>query len=96
MALYPLMLFKDKKLMTNHRIVRHEKIHFKQQLELLIIPFYLLYLFHYLINLLKYRNHSKAYFEICFQQESYRYDGQVNYLELRKPYAWVAFLAPHF
>ena len=96
MAVYPLMLFKDKKLMTNQRIVRHEKIHFNQQLELLVLPFYLLYLLHYLINLLRYRNHSKAYFEICFEQEAYRYDDQVNYLQLRKPYAWIAFLGPHF
>ena len=95
MALYPLMLFKDKNLKVDQRIVQHEKIHFKQQLELLVIPFYIFYLLHYLMNLLKYRNHSKAYFEICFEKEAYRYDEQVNYLDSRKPFAWIAFLSPH-
>ena len=89
MALYPFMLFKSKNLKGNEAIIRHEMIHFKQQLELLIIPFYLLYVLHFLINLIKYRNRSKAYFNICFEKEAYANDQDASYLEKRKAYAWL-------
>lgn len=89
MALYPFMLFKTKNLKRNEAIIRHEKIHFKQQLELLILPFYVLYLLHYLINLIKYQNRSKAYFNICFEKEAYANDLDPDYLKNRKLYAWL-------
>lgn len=92
MALYPVMLFKHKALKHDPIIVRHEKIHFKQQLELLIVFFYTLYLLDYLFNLLKYRDHSKAYFNICFEKEAYQNDCNPDYLKNRKSYAWIRLL----
>jgi hypothetical protein len=88
MALYPFMLFKHKELKNNEAMVRHEKIHFRQQLELLIVPFYLVYVLHYLLNLIKYKNRSQAYLNICFEREAYANDQDVNYLKTRKAYAW--------
>lgn len=92
MALYPFMLFKSKSLKVNALIINHEKIHFKQQQELLILPFYILYLLHYLINRLKYGNHDAAYLNICFEQEAYAHDREPDYLHKRKPYGWTRFL----
>ena len=92
MALYPVMLFKYDALRNDQTIVRHEKIHFKQQIELLILPFYVLYLLHYLLNLLIYRNRSKAYFNICFEKEAYANDQNSNYLLKRRLYAWTKYL----
>lgn len=89
MALYPFMLFRNKRLMADRVIINHETIHFRQQQELLILPFYVIYLLHYLVNLLKYRNHQKAYFYICFEQEAYRHDTDFSYLNNRMPYAWL-------
>ena len=89
MALYPFMLFKSERLKSNEVIVRHEKIHFKQQLELLILPFYVLYFLHYLLNLIKYKNHNRAYFNICFEKEAYAHDLDQGYLKERKAYAWI-------
>jgi hypothetical protein len=89
MALYPFMLFRNKSLMADTVVINHETIHFRQQQELLILPFYIIYFLHYLFNLLKYRNHHKAYFYICFEQEAYAHDTDFNYLKSRKPYAWL-------
>ena len=89
MALYPFMLFKMEQLKHDSVIINHEKIHFKQQLELLILPFYLLYLAHYAINLIRYRNHSQAYYDICFEKEAYKHDRDLNYMTKRKVYAWM-------
>jgi hypothetical protein len=92
MALYPFMLFKSGYLKSDALIINHEKIHFKQQQELLILPFYFLYLLHYLVNRLKFRNHEQAYLNICFEREAYANDGDMQYLQTRKSYAWVRFL----
>lgn len=91
MALFPFMVFKDPKQKGNPLLINHEKIHFMQQLELLIIPFYLLYLLFYLLNLIRFRDHSRAYFSICFEREAYANDGNMNYLQKRGLYSWLRY-----
>lgn len=92
MALYPFMLFKNRSLKENKGIIYHEKIHFYQQLELLIIPFYVLYILNYLINLLRYKNHHQSYLNICFEKEAYSNDHDYSYLNHRRLYSWLRFL----
>lgn len=89
MALFPFMLFKDRSMLADKVMVNHEKIHFQQQLELLILPFYVLYLLNYLFNLLRFKNHSLAYFNICFEKEAYANDKNPNYLKTRPFYGWL-------
>jgi hypothetical protein len=89
MALYPFMLFKNRRLKADSLIINHEKIHFQQQIELLILPFYLLYLINYCINLVRYRNHDLAYYNICFEKEAYANDQNLNYLKGRRLYSWL-------
>ena len=92
MALFPFMIFKDAAQKDNVLLINHEKIHFRQQLELLILPFYILYLLNYLFNLLRFRNHAKAYFQISFEKEAYANDHNLSYLKERKSYSWLKFL----
>lgn len=92
MALYPFMIFKTQALKLSGTIINHEKIHFRQQQELLIVLFYLLYFLNYLFNLLKYRNHRQAYFNICFEKEAYTNERDLNYLKHRKSYSWLRYL----
>ncbi len=92
MALYPFLIFKTKALKLSGTIINHEKIHFRQQLELLILFFYPLYFLHYLFNLLKYKNHHQAYFHICFEKEAYANERNLNYLKHRNPYSWWRYL----
>lgn len=92
MALYPFIILKHKHQKADRILVNHERIHLRQQVELLIIPFYLLYLLNYLINLIRYRNHRRAYFNISFEKEAYACDQNLNYLKTRKFFAWVNYL----
>lgn len=92
MAVYPFILVKKEAMKQNAILIHHEKIHHRQQLELLIVPFYLLYLFNYLYNLLRYRNHYKAYREIIFEREAFQMDNDLDYLSRRKMFAFVKFL----
>ena len=70
-----------------NRIINHEKIHWKQQLEMLIIFFYLWYVIEWLIKLIKYG--KAAYNNISFERESYANEENFKYLETRKHFAWL-------
>jgi hypothetical protein len=91
MAIFPFVLVKHRDLKNDAQLIRHETIHLRQELELLIIPFYMLYLGNYLINLIRYRDHDKAYLEIIFEREAYAYEASADYLECRKFWAWLKF-----
>jgi len=83
-TLYPFIFVRKKNLLENKRLMNHERIHVKQELELLILPFYVLYVFNYIINLIIYQNHKKAYLNIIFEREAYQNDFDMNYLNNRK------------
>ena len=68
--------------------MRHEKIHHRQYVELLVVGFLLLYLVDFLHGLIKYRNSEKAYMRIRFEQEAYDKDEDLKYLDNRPLYAW--------
>jgi len=71
---------------------RHGSIHIAQQIELLVIGFYILYLFFYLQNRFRKMNHKTAYREIPFEIETRSYENAYGYLEFRKKYAWTKYV----
>ena len=92
MAIYPFILIQKVSYKNEVVLVNHEKIHHRQQLELLIVPFYLLYLLHYLYNLLKYRKHQLAYLNIVFEKEAYAQQQNLAYLNTRRMFSWIKHL----
>ncbi|MFD0940274.1 hypothetical protein [Pedobacter boryungensis] len=92
MAIFPFIILKNKAQKQDLVLINHEQIHLQQQLELLVLPFYLLYLLNYLINLVRYKNHYLAYFNISFEKEAYHFEKDLNYLSIRKWYSWIKFL----
>ncbi|NND94116.1 MAG: hypothetical protein HKN45_04575 [Flavobacteriales bacterium] len=74
-------------------ILNHERIHLRQQLELLVIPFYLFYFTEYLIRRIQYPTWRKAYENISFEREAFSKEGDSSYLRNRKFWAWTSFLA---
>lgn len=92
MALYPFIVVKHAKLRENRVLINHELIHLRQQAELLILPFYFLYVVNYVINLVRFKNHDKAYREIVFEQEAYAMDNDLQYLANRKWFAFTTWL----
>ena len=88
MALYPFILIQQDAYRYDRELVQHELIHHRQQLELLILPFYLLYAGHYLINLVRFRDNDRAYRHIIFEREAYAMDTDIDYLQRRKYWAF--------
>ena len=69
------------------RTINHESIHIKQQEELLIIPFYVLYILEWFIKLFFYGKQS--YYNISFEREAYSNEHDKDYLKNRKRYRWI-------
>lgn len=88
MALFPFILVNTKKLKFDEVIIRHEIIHLRQQIELLVLPFYFFYLLNYLYNRTVYKDHHKAYLNIVFEREAYANDAFPDYLKRRKFFSW--------
>lgn len=70
------------------RIINHEKIHYRQQLEMLFILHWMLYGWYYFHSRLKGLDHHRAYMNIPFEREAYTHEGDPEYLVTRAPFAW--------
>ena len=78
MAIWPFLLISKKHHLTIN-LLKHELTHFKQELELLIIPFFLWYGVEYLIKLIYYRNHINAYRAISFEREAVQNEYDLSF-----------------
>lgn len=90
--MFPFILLRRKTDRQNKVLINHEKIHIRQQLELLIIPFYIWYLSEYYLKYLKYKNPQLAYRNISFEREAYANDQNLNYLKKRKFWSFIRYI----
>ncbi len=88
-TLFPFIFLRHAKDKKNIILIYHERIHLRQQLELLILPFYMLYVLEWLVKLCYYRDRRKAYLNLSFEREAYQNESNFNYLKQRK---WFQFL----
>ena len=77
------------KMPLTHAELRHEQIHTRQMLEMLVIGFYLWYIVEWLIRCPRKGN---AYRRISFEREAYAHEHDLQYLQHRKPFAWWRYL----
>lgn len=84
-TLWPFVISRTK---LNETTLRHETIHIKQQQELLIIGFYLLYVFYWLRGMWAYKDSYIAYYSIPFELEAYEHENDPEYLNKRPLWAW--------
>lgn len=94
-TLFPFIFIRKEYKPVSKETIAHESIHVQQQLELLLIFFYIWYGIEYLINLAKYRNHSMAYYNISFEKEAYSNQRSASYLEERKRFNFIKYIKDH-
>lgn len=82
MAFFPFVIL-NSKVKADPRLINHERIHLRQQLELLVIPFYIWYLIEY---------YKKGYMNVSFEKEAYANDKDLNYLKKRSIFAFRKYL----
>lgn len=90
LAFYPFVFVKSKK--PGEKLLHHERIHLRQQLEMGFLLFYLWYFIEYFVRYLHYRNHYQAYRNISFEREAFRHESTSAYLRQRRFWAFRDFL----
>lgn len=91
-TLFPFIFVREAKLMQHPLLLNHERIHLRQQAELLIIPFYIWYVLEYLIRLFHYKDKKKAYRNISFEREAYTNEVNLDYSKTRKFWNFIKYL----
>lgn len=87
-TLYPFILLRYRQDEKDQRLINHEKIHLRQQLELLVLLFYLWYLLEYLVGRIKGQGHYQSYRNISFEREAYTHEADNTYLQQRPAFAF--------
>lgn len=91
-CLWPFLLVNDRKLKKDRIFINHEKIHYRQQMELVVLLFYLWYTTEFLWKWMKYKNSYIAYKNISFEREAYTNEKDLNYLKKRPFFNFIKFL----
>lgn len=82
LALWPFIIV-SKSTWIDDRLINHERIHLRQQIEMLIIPFYI----WYVIAL-----YRKGYENISFEKEAYANENNLDYLKKRPIFNFLRYL----
>ena len=92
LTVFPFVFVKHAFDKANTFFINHEKIHLRQQLELLIFPFFIWYAIEYVFRLFQYKNTYLAYKNICFEREAYDNESNLKYLKTRKFFKFTDYL----
>lgn len=92
MAVFPFILIKYYKDQVNVVFLNHEKIHLRQQLEMLVIPFFIWYVLEYIIRLIQYKSTDLAYRNISFEREAYAKETDLKYLNNRSFFQFLHYI----
>lgn len=92
LAVFPFVLVKYQQDKSNLFFVNHERIHLRQQLELLILPFFIWYFLEFFWRWIQYENFDLAYRNISFEREAYAKEKDLDYLKRRSFWAFLKFI----
>ena len=92
LTLFPFIILKEKIDVSNPIMIQHEKIHIRQQTEMLILPFFIWYGIEYFIRILQYKNKQTAYRNISFEREAYANESQKDFLQQRRFWNFLNYL----
>ena len=93
MCIWPLLFIKPVSEGSQRpETINHERIHARQQLEMLWLFFFLWYGMEYVVRLLQHKSRHTAYLALSHEKEAFANDGDIDYLHKRKAFAWVRYL----
>ncbi|TDE02076.1 hypothetical protein [Flavobacterium sandaracinum] len=94
-TLFPFVLLKYREDLKDTILINHEKIHLRQQVELLIVPFFIWYLLEYIFRLFQYKSANLAYRNISFEREAYANEKNNQYLARRSFFRFIEYVVLH-
>lgn len=87
MAVWPFIFVKEE---VSDKVINHERIHGRQQVEMLFVLFYLWYGIEWLLRAIF--STGIAYRNISLEREAYLNQRNTEYLKHRKFWAWTKYL----
>lgn len=91
-TLFPFVFLSQKEYKKDLVLVNHEKIHIRQQIEMLVLPFLLWYFFEFFIRWIVLKDKNRAYRNISFEREAYSNEKDLDYLKKRPFWAFKKYL----
>ena len=85
LTVFPFVFLREAKSRQNEVLIRHERIHIRQQMDMLVVPFFLWYFAAYLLKLIRFKNHNLAYRNISFEKEAYANENNPEFL-IKRPF----------
>lgn len=90
-TLFPFIFLRHATDKKNKVLVNHEKIHIRQQVELLVVFFYLWYLAEYFYWYFTLKDSFLAYRYISFEREAFAKETDFGYLRKRKFWSFLKY-----
>ena len=92
MTVYPFIFMREEKNKEDFVFVNHESIHLRQQLELLILPFFIWYILEFMFRWIQFKDFDLAYRNISFEREAYQNEKNLTYLKERSFWSFINYL----
>lgn len=92
LCLFPFIILREESLRADKVLINHERIHLRQQAELMVLFFYVFYLLEWMLKSLYYLDCYRGYRNISFEREAYLWETDFHYLEKRRPYQFLRYL----
>ena len=92
LTFFPFVILKNKQDALDKVCLNHERIHLRQQLELLVLPFYIWYGIEFATRLLILKDRYLAYRAISFEREAYQNEKDLNYLKSRSFWKFLKYM----
>jgi hypothetical protein len=92
MVLWPFLIVRNTECKGNKVFMNHERIHLRQQMELLVIFFYVWYMLEFLFRRIQYATWQEAYRNISFEREAYENEKDLDYLKRRSFWGFINFM----
>lgn len=90
-TLWPFIIVHSQLLKDHKVLINHERIHLRQQIELLWIGFYFWYFLDYVSGRIMGFNHYQAYENIRFEREAYANENDFAYLQKRQFWSFLRY-----
>jgi hypothetical protein len=91
-TLFPFVFVKYAYLKNDKAFLNHERIHLRQQMELLILPFFIWYGIEFTLRFLQYKNWNLAYRNISFEREAYTNEKGPDYIKSRPFWSFLSYI----
>lgn len=89
---FPFVFLVDKEDKENPFFVNHERIHIKQQLEMLILPFFVWYSIEFVFRWIQFKDKHIGYRNISFEREAYKNEKDLCYNKQRPFWGFLKYI----